>query len=98
MIPTQDQVRHVAKLARLHLTPEELALYQGQLAGIFGLFDKLNEADVSSVERPQHASREQMIMRKDEINMTDDPEKLLAVTHQEVIGGHIAIPAIMRKK
>lgn len=35
MIPTQDQVRHVAKLARLHLTPEELEMYQGQLAGIF---------------------------------------------------------------
>lgn len=98
MIPTQDQVRHVAKLARLHLTPEELELYQGQLAGIFGLFDKLNEVDVSSVERPHHASREQMLMRKDEVNMTDDPEKLLAVTQQEVISGHIAIPAIMKKK
>ncbi len=98
MIPTQDQVRHVAKLARLHLTPEELELYQGQLAGIFGLFDKLNEIDVSSVDSPKHASRSQMIMRKDEINMPDDPEKLLAVTHQEIIGGHIAIPAIMKKK
>lgn len=98
MIPTQDQVKHVAKLARLHLTPEELERYQWQLAGIFGLFEKLNEVDVSSVESPKHASREQMIMRKDEINMPDNAEKLLAVTHQEVIGGHIAIPAIMKKK
>lgn len=98
MIPTQDQVRHVAKLARLHLTPEELELYQEQLAGIFGLFDQLNEIDVSSVENTKHASREQMILRKDEVNMTDDPEKLLSVTHQEIIGGHIAIPAIMKKK
>ena len=98
MIPTQDQVRHVAKLARLHLTPEELALYQWQLAGIFGLFDKLNEIDVSSVESSKHASRDQIIMRKDEVNMSDDPKKLLAVTHQEIIGGHIAIPAIMKKK
>lgn len=98
MIPTQDQVRHVAKLARLHLTPEELELYQWQLAGIFGLFDKLNEIDVSSVESPKHASREQMIMRKDEVSMPDDASSLLAVTHQEVIAGHIAIPAIMKKK
>lgn len=98
MIPTQDQVRHVAKLARLHLTPEELEMYQGQLAGIFWLFDKLNEVDVSSVEGPKHASRNQMIMRKDEVNMPDDAEKLLAVTHQEIIAGHIAIPAIMKKK
>lgn len=68
------------------------------MAGIFGLFDKLNEVDVSSIERPKHASRDQMIMRKDEVNMPDDAEKLLAVTHQEVIAGHIAIPAIMKKK
>lgn len=98
MIPTQDQVRHVAKLARLHLTPEEVVMFQEQLAGIFPLFDKLNEIDVSSVESPQHASRSQMVLRKDEIDMPDDAEKLLAVTHQEVIGGHIAIPAIMKRK
>lgn len=98
MIPTQDQVRHVARLARLHLTDSELQLYQEQLAGIFGLFDKLSEVDVSAIERPKHASREQMILRKDDVNMPDDPEKLLAVTKQDVIGGHIAIPAIMKKK
>jgi aspartyl-tRNA(Asn)/glutamyl-tRNA(Gln) amidotransferase subunit C len=98
MIPTQDQVRHVAKLARLHLTLEELELYQWQLAGIFGLFDKLNEVDVSGIKEAKHASRDQMILRKDEIHMTDDPQKLLAVTKQEIIGGHVAIPAIMKKK
>lgn len=98
MIPTQDQVRHVARLARLHLTDEEVSLYQWQLAGIFGLFDKLNEADVSKVEKAHHASRDMMVLRKDEVNMTDDPEKLLAVTKQEIIWGHIAIPAIMKKK
>lgn len=98
MIPTQDQVRHVAKLARLHLTDEEVSMYQGQLAGIFDYIEKLQEVDVSSVQSAKHASRDQMILRKDEINMTDDPEKLLAVTKQEVISGYVAIPAIMRKK
>ncbi len=98
MIPTQDQVRHVAKLARLHLTDEEVQMYQNQLAGIFGYIEKLQEVDISSVENAKHASRDQMILRKDEVSMPDDAEKLLAVTHQEIIGGHIAIPAIMKKK
>lgn len=98
MIPTQDQVRHVAKLARLHLTDEEVTMYQGQLAGIFGYIEKLQEVDISGVTEARHASRDQMIMRKDEVSMPDDAEKLLAVSHQEIIGGHIAIPAIMRKK
>ena len=98
MIPTQDQVRHVAKLARLHLTDEEVNMYQNQLAGIFGYIEKLQEVDISSISQAKHASRDQMIMRKDEVSMPDDAEKLLAVTHQEVFGGHIAIPAIMKKK
>jgi len=98
MIPTQDQVRHVAKLARLHLTDVEVEMYQWQLAGIFGLFETLNQVDVSSITQAKHASRDQMILRKDEVNMPDNPEKLLAVTKQEIIGGHIAIPAIMKKK
>ena len=98
MIPTQDQVRHVAKLARLHLTDEEVDMYQNPLAGIFGYIEKLQEVDISSISQATHACRDQLIMRKDEVSLPDDAEKLLAVTHQEVIGGHIAIPAIMKKK
>lgn len=98
MIPTQDQVRHAAKLARLHLTDIEVVMYQEQFAGIFGYMEKLQEVDISSVDSAKHASRDQMIMRKDEINMPDKAAELLAVTHQEIIGGHIAIPAIMKKK
>lgn len=98
MIPTQDQVKHVARLARLHLTDEEVSMYQEQLAGIFGYIEKLQEVDISKIKETKHASRDQMIMRKDEVSMPDDPAKLLAVTKQEIIGGHIAIPAIMKKK
>lgn len=97
MIPTQDQVRHVAKLARLHLSEEEVQQYQSQLSGIFGYIDKLSEIDVSSVSEPQHASRNQMELRTDTVVRNDDPEKLLAVTEQEIIGNHIAIINIMKR-
>lgn len=98
MIPTQDQVRHAAKLARLHLTDEEVSVYQEQFTSIFGYMEKLQEIDVSSIDGTKHASRDQMILRKDEVSMPDKAAELLAVTHQEIIGGHIAIPAIMKKK
>ncbi len=97
MIPTQDQVRHVAKLARLHLSEAEIALYQSQLAGIFEYIDKLSEVDVSSVTQAHHASRNQMILRTDTVAMMDTPEQLIAVTEQEVIGNHVAITNIMKK-
>jgi aspartyl-tRNA(Asn)/glutamyl-tRNA(Gln) amidotransferase subunit C len=98
MIPTQDQVRHVAKLARLHLSDEEVTMYQSQLSGIFGYIDKLSTIDVSSVTEPQHASKNQMNLRHDTVERNDDPEKLIAVTEQEVIGNHIAITNIMKRK
>lgn len=98
MIPTQDQVRHVAKLARLHLSEEEVIMYQSQLSGIFEYIDKLSEIDVSSVSEPQHASRNQMELRTDTVARNDDPEKLIAVTEQDIIGNHIAITNIMKRK
>ncbi|MFA6080211.1 MAG: Asp-tRNA(Asn)/Glu-tRNA(Gln) amidotransferase subunit GatC [Candidatus Gracilibacteria bacterium] len=98
MIPTQDQVRHVAKLSRLHLTEEEVILYQSQLSDIFGYIDKLSEIDVSHISETKHASRYQMNLRPDVINMMDDPEKLIAVTEQEVIGNHVAITNIMKRR
>lgn len=98
MIPTQDQVRHVAKLARLHLSDEEVTVYQSQLSGIFGYIDKLSEIDVSSVSKPEHASKNAMSLRTDTVERTDAPEKLITVTEQEVIGNHIAITNIMKRK
>jgi aspartyl-tRNA(Asn)/glutamyl-tRNA(Gln) amidotransferase subunit C len=98
MIPTQDQVRHVAKLSRLHLSDDEVVLYQSQLSGIFEYIDKLSEIDVSHISNTKHASRNQMDLRPDTINMMDDPEKLIAVTEQEIIGNHIAITNIMKRR
>jgi aspartyl-tRNA(Asn)/glutamyl-tRNA(Gln) amidotransferase subunit C len=97
MIPTQDQVRHVAKLSRLHLSDEEVSLYQSQLSSIFGYIDKLSEIDVSSISKPQHASKHEMLLRSDRVEIADTPEKLIAVTEQEIIGNHIAITNIMKR-
>ena len=44
------QVRHVAKLARLLLTPAEEELYATQLGKVLGYIERLNQVDVSSVE------------------------------------------------
>ncbi len=97
MIPTQDQVRHVAKLARLHLSEDEVQMYQSQLSGIFGYIDKLSQIDVSSVSTPSHASRDMMHLRTDTINTDYNPQQLIACTEQEIIGDHIAITNIMKR-
>lgn len=46
---TIDQVRHVAELAKLHLSEAELTLYAGQLSAILDYAARLQEVDTSHV-------------------------------------------------
>ncbi|HEY5909429.1 MAG TPA: Asp-tRNA(Asn)/Glu-tRNA(Gln) amidotransferase subunit GatC [Verrucomicrobiae bacterium] len=48
-------VKYVAHLARLSLTPEEEKTIGAQLAGVLGYIEKLKEVDVSGVEPTAHA-------------------------------------------
>ncbi|MGE5644585.1 MAG: Asp-tRNA(Asn)/Glu-tRNA(Gln) amidotransferase subunit GatC [Acidobacteriota bacterium] len=47
---TEQEVRYVADLANLTLTPEEIAKMRDDLAGILTHMEKLNELDTSAVE------------------------------------------------
>ncbi len=49
MALTTDEVRHIARLARIALTDEEIERYREQLSGILDHFQVLNEVDTSDV-------------------------------------------------
>ena len=46
---SKEQIEHIAKLARLELTEEELDKYGGQLSDILNYIDQLKEVDVAGV-------------------------------------------------
>jgi aspartyl-tRNA(Asn)/glutamyl-tRNA(Gln) amidotransferase subunit C len=52
---TKHDVEHVARLARLRFTEDQLDLYTEQLNGILSYFDKLQELDTTGVEAATHA-------------------------------------------
>ena len=60
-------VKYVAHLARLALTPEEEQKFQAQLGNILGYIAKLNELDVSNVEPTAHAVPLVNVTRPDEV-------------------------------
>jgi aspartyl-tRNA(Asn)/glutamyl-tRNA(Gln) amidotransferase subunit C len=62
---TLDQVRHVAKLARLALPPEQLEVFTEQLGGILNYVEQLKQADVAGVEPLAHAVRLTNVLRED---------------------------------
>ena len=74
----RETVKHVAKLARLGLTEEEVEVVRDQLSVILDNIAILQEVDVSGVSPTAHASRLSNIMRADVAEPSYPPEVLLA--------------------
>ncbi len=50
-----DEVRHVARLARLKLTDEELMEFQSELNALLGHFEDIQHVDVANLPPKPHA-------------------------------------------
>ena len=70
-------VKYVAHLARLNLTPEEEEKFGAQLGEILANIAKLNQLDVSHVEPTAHAIPLVNITRPDEIRPSISNEEAL---------------------
>src|SRR5882762_2641472 len=67
MAATDLDVKYVAHLARLNLTPAEEQKFGAQLGQVLGYIEKLNQLDVSHVEPTAHAVPLVNVTRADEI-------------------------------
>ena len=67
MASAEIDVKYVAHLARIALTPEEEQKLGAQLGGILGYIEKLREIDVTGVEPTAHAVPMVNVTRADEI-------------------------------
>lgn len=65
---SQEQVRHIAKLARLGLSDDEVKKFSTQLTNILQYIEVLNEVDTTSVEMTNQVTGLKNVMRDDVIN------------------------------
>jgi aspartyl-tRNA(Asn)/glutamyl-tRNA(Gln) amidotransferase subunit C len=77
MASKEIDVKYVAHLARLSLTPEEEAKFGSQLGSILGYVEKLKEVDVSGVEATAHAFPLVNVTRPDEVRPSLSNEEAL---------------------
>jgi len=61
----RDQVLHVAKLARLRLSGEELETMAGELSGILAHVDRIAELDLEDVPPTSHVVELENVLRAD---------------------------------
>lgn len=62
---TDDDVRYVARLARLRLEPDEARRMTGELAKILGHIDKMSELDIADVPPTAHVLDVVNVLRRD---------------------------------
>ncbi|MEM9925614.1 MAG: Asp-tRNA(Asn)/Glu-tRNA(Gln) amidotransferase subunit GatC [Cyanobacteria bacterium P01_D01_bin.50] len=92
----REQVRKVAHLARLELTPEEEEKFTTQLGDILDYFEQLSELDVTDVPPTTRAIDVSNVTREDNLQPYPDREAiLLGAPEQE--GEYFKVPKIMNQ-
>jgi aspartyl-tRNA(Asn)/glutamyl-tRNA(Gln) amidotransferase subunit C len=75
---TPEALKHLAKLARLELSDDELATYATQLEVILESVDKIREVAAADVKPMSHAVGLTNVFRKDETRPSLDRAEVLA--------------------
>ena len=91
MALTKDDVKHVAKLARLTLTDSEVEKFTTQLESVFQHLDKLSEVDTEGVEETAQVNGLQNAMRSDEVKPSLNREDVLETSQRDNERGMIKV-------
>ncbi len=94
MALAQIDVKYVAHLARIALTPDEEKKLGAQLGHILGYIEKLGELDVTQVEPTAHAVPMVNVTRADETRPSLSHEEALRNAPKKA-GGLFVVPQIV---
>ena len=84
---SRDQVLHVARLARLELTDEEVERFGGELSKVLDHIEKIGELDLADVEPTSHVVEIENVLRADEPRPSLPREKALESAPDAALGG-----------
>lgn len=91
---TEDDVRHVARLARLDVTDDEVELFTGQLEAVLEHAQDVEALDVGGVPPTAHPLPLQNVFRDDVPGESLDRDEVLAMA-PEAEDGRFRVPRIL---
>ena len=94
MAITANEVKHVASLAKLEFTDEELQKFTGQMDEIINMVEQLGEGDTTDVPVTSTVTEEVNVMRED-VAVKGTDRTLLMKNVPEEKDGLIKVPAII---
>jgi len=87
-------IRRIASLARIHVEDAELLALAGELNGILGWIEQLNEVNVDGIEPLTGAQQMALKMREDLVTDGGYPDKVLA-NAPERSGDFFVVPKVV---
>lgn len=93
MIDSQ-QIEHIARLARLRFTPEQLQAFTAEFNQILSYVEKLSEADTDGVEPMSVMHQEGAGLRDDEPGPMLTPDEALANAPRKT-EGFFSVPKVI---
>ncbi len=91
---TRDDVKNVAKLARLGLTEVEIDHTLEQLKSILGLMNRMQKVNTSGVEPLAHPLELTQKLRNDQVNESIQREKYQSLA-PEISSGVYLVPRVI---
>ena len=90
-------LKHIARLARLHFKEDELKVYESQIQNILSFVEKLKEVNVDGVEPTSHPLDIRNVFRPDEVKSSLKIEEFLK--HSPGSRGHFfEVPKIVEDR
>ncbi len=91
---SRDEVAHVAHLARLHLSEDELTTFTEQLGQVLAHAADLQSLDLTGVPPTAHPFDLRNVVRPDVVGESLDPAEVLAEA-PDAEDGRFAVPRIL---
>lgn len=94
MTVTEEDIKHVAKLAKLEIPADEIKKITGQMDKIIEMVEQLSELDTEDVPVTTHGMETYSVLRKDKAIPGTNREKLFKNVKSEE-DGLIKVPAMI---
>jgi aspartyl-tRNA(Asn)/glutamyl-tRNA(Gln) amidotransferase subunit C len=94
---SEEEVKHIAKLANLTLAEEEIKKFQSQLSEVLNYMDVLKKLETKEIEPTSQVTGLENIFRDDETGLCLQQKEVLSNT-KEKNNGLFVIEAIFKKE
>ncbi len=94
---TPEEVRHVARLSRLDLTPEEVQTFRDQLSVVLERAQRIQSLDIADLPPTSHPVQLRNVLRPDEVVPPEPSERILD-NAPEREGAFFTVPRILEEE